>query len=193
MILIRCIDIVDSNWGSFLMVQVTLRKVTLAASLTALSVVLDILFKQFIPATVQNFIGLPYYAMPLIIGSMILGPIYGAMMAVTSDYFGTMASGVTYLPWFILSAVVWGVIPGLVLKYKDKAIKIGIVILVTHAFATLFNTYALYFYGWLRLNDLFFIRLTFIPINVSIMTFIIYQVNKRLVPVYEDLRIKMNR
>ena len=172
------------------MVQTNLRKITMAATLTALSVVIDILFKQFIPQGIQNVFGLPFYAIPLVIGSMLLGPIYGAMMGFVADYFATMATGVPYAPWFVLAALVWGILPGLLVKPKDNFIKIFIVIIITHALATMFNTYALSVYGWLRLNELFYVRLTLIPVNSIIIGFIIYEVNRRLVPIYEDFKRK---
>ncbi|VEU83207.1 folate family ECF transporter S component [Acholeplasma hippikon] len=170
--------------------RITLRKVTLAATLTALSVVIDILFKQFIPASIQNVFGLPFYAIPLIIGAMLLGPIYGLLMAIVSDYFATMASGFAYMPLFVLAAVVWGVIPGLLIKSKDNYLKIFIVILITHILATFFNTLALEVYGWLYLDKIFYVRLTLVPVNSIIITSIIYQVNRRLTPIYEDFKRK---
>lgn len=174
------------------MVQTNLRKITLAATLTALSVVIDILFKQFIPQGVQNVFGLPFYAIPLIIGSMLLGPIYGAMMGFVADYFATMAGGLPYAPWFILSALIWGILPGLIIQPKQSYIKIFVVIAITHVLATLFNTYALSVYGWLRLNELFYVRLALIPVNSIIIGFIIYELNRRLLPIYEDFKRKTN-
>ena len=47
------------------------------ASLTAISVVIDAFFKVML--NLQNF-GLPFYAIPIVIGGIILGPLYGGIM-----------------------------------------------------------------------------------------------------------------
>ena len=102
------------------MVNQELRKLTIASILTAMSIILDIVFKMFIPANL-NF-GFPYYAIPLIIGSLILGPIYGGSMGLISDYLGFILfpGPYAYDVLFALRAVMWGVIPSFIATYKSN-------------------------------------------------------------------------
>lgn len=158
---------------------------TLASILTALSIALDLLVKNVLP--VADF-GLPYYAIPLIIGSIVLGPYYGAMMGFTSDFIGfsLMPRG-TYAILFGLSAIAWGLLPGIFLKRDSKPLKVLITLLVTHMVVSSLNTLALYIQvsptvAWGSLS----LRLPMLPVNVLILSAITILLNKRLSPVYED-------
>lgn len=161
----------------------------LAAILTALSIGLDLVIKNLIP--VVDF-GLPYYAVPLIIGGVVLGPIYGGIMGFISDYVGFMlAPRGSYAILFGLSAIFWGMIPGLLIKYKSNIYMITIALLITHIMATLSNTIAL----WLMVSEKtalgsLAIRLPMLPLNVIILTFVTYVLNKRLEPVYDGFMAK---
>lgn len=166
-----------------------LKFLSLAGVLTAMSIALDVLVKQVIP--VANF-GLPYYAIPLIIGGLILGPIYGALMGLISDNVGFMlfATGV-YNPLFSLSAIAWGLIPGLLLDKRSKSFRIIIVITLTHLVSTILTTFAMwvvisYDYALASLS----LRLSVFPVNLVILSFITIVLNKRLMPVYEDYLIE---
>lgn len=157
----------------------------LAGVLTALSIALDVIVKQVIPAA--NF-GLPYYAIPLIIGSIVLGPVYGLMMGFVSDFIGfQLAPNGDYIFLFAFSAMAWGLIPGLLLKTKSSVYRIALVLLITHVVATATNTGAMFAYGWgaYAMASLT-LRLWMLPVNVVILTMITFLLNKRLQPVYED-------
>ncbi|MCU0105695.1 folate family ECF transporter S component [Acholeplasma vituli] len=160
----------------------------LAGILTALSIALDVIVKQFIP--VLNF-GLPYYAIPLIIGGILLGPVYGLLMGFVSDFIGfQLAPNGDYIFLFALSAMAWGALPGLLLKSKSRLERIVIVLLITHLFATAANTGAMFLYGWgaYAMANLP-LRLLMLPVNVSILSFITFYLNHRLQPVYEDFLV----
>ena len=124
------------------MVKQNLRKLTLAAVLTALSIVLDILFKSIVPAN-QSF-GFPFYAIPLVVGSIVLGPIYGGMMGFISDAVGFFAGGsqFAYDFMFALQAISWGVIPYLIARRKSGWVRILLAVIVSHIMATSFSTLA---------------------------------------------------
>ncbi|MDY0211051.1 MAG: folate family ECF transporter S component [Acholeplasma sp.] len=157
----------------------------LAGILTALSIGLDLIVKNLIPMV--DF-GLPYYAIPLIIGGIVLGPVYGGIMGFMSDYIGFMLlpKG-SYAILFGLSAVLWGLVPGIFIKRNSNIIVIAIALLVTHMFATLSNTVAL----WLMVSEKtavssLALRLPMLPLNVAVLSVVIYMLNSRLQPVYED-------
>lgn len=163
----------------------SIKFLALAGILTALSVALDVLVKQVVP--LLNF-GLPYYAIPLIIGGIILGPVYGLMMGFVSDFIGfQLAPQGDYILLFALSAMAWGFFPGLLLKHKSNMIRILIVLLITHIFATLSNTGAMFIYGWgeYAMASLA-LRLWMLPVNVVLLSLVTYILNKRLAPVYES-------
>ncbi|MBN3491196.1 ECF transporter S component [Acholeplasma equirhinis] len=179
------------------MIQKELRKLTLAATLTALSIVLDIMFKSIIPANIQ--FGLPYYAIPLVIGSLVLGPHYGAVMGFMSDLIGfySNSGGFTYDPIYALQAVMWGVIPYLIARRNSGWARIGIAVLVSHLFATFCSSLADFVgtYVWTDGNidasfarvGLFLpLRLYMLPVNTVIITAVTYFTNQRLEPVYTD-------
>jgi ECF transporter S component (folate family) len=177
------------------MVKQELRKITLAAVLTALSIVLDIAFKQLVPAN-QSF-GFPFYAIPLVIGSIVLGPIYGGVMGFISDAIGFFASGsnFAYDIMFALQAISWGVIPYLIARRKSSWVRIGIAVLITHMIATSFSTLANFISSYMynggdvdgALAYAFMnvpLRLLMMPVNIIIISYITYTVNARLEPLY---------
>jgi ECF transporter S component (folate family) len=170
-----------------------IRRLTLAATLTALSVVIDVLFKQFVPADMKNIFGLPFYAMPLIIGSMLLGPIYGVLMAITADFLAVLAAGDAYLPLFVIAAIWWGFLPGIINKNFKSFYMMLVTVLIAHLLATISNSLAILAYGFAEGEVLFWttlVKVGLIPVNTFILSFIVYQINLRLEPMYLDLTIK---
>ncbi|HLT00411.1 MAG TPA: ECF transporter S component [Acholeplasma sp.] len=189
------------------MVQKELRKITLAATLTAVSIVLDILFKLFIPPTFS--FGFPFYAIPLVVGSIVLGPIYGGIMGFLSDLIGfySNTNGYTYDILFALQAISWGVIPYFLAKRNSNWLNVGIAVTVSHIIATTFSSVADYVgslvwnggnvegalsYMWIYTST----RLMIMPANIVIITAVVNFVNQRLAPVYDayigPLKLKEN-
>lgn len=119
------------------------KKMVLAAILTAISIVIDTVFKVIIPT---QLVGVPFYAIPIIIGAIILGVKYSLIIAILGDIVSAVISpGVTPLPLFTLAALFWGLIPGLTLyKEKHKGFLMVLIILVTHLIVTALNSFALY-------------------------------------------------
>ncbi|MDY0277371.1 MAG: folate family ECF transporter S component [Acholeplasma sp.] len=119
-----------------------IKKVVWAAMLAALSIVIDFTFNMIIP--VQTM-GTPYYAIPIIIAAIFLGPKYSIMIAFLGDLVTVLITpGVTFLPLFALASIMWGVIPGLLLKNNKKFINILLVVLITHLAVTSINSLALF-------------------------------------------------
>jgi ECF transporter S component (folate family) len=165
-----------------------LKRITLAATLTALSIVLDITFKTIIPSGLDRIFGFPYYSIPLVIGSLILGPIYGGAMGYISDLVGFYASGYPqYEPLFALSAIAWGVLPWLLTKVVSKWPKVLLAIFVSHLSASALNTLSMYIsYGAETAFGSLGLRLAMMPVNVIIITVTTYLILQRLNPVFED-------
>ncbi|CDR30401.1 Predicted membrane protein [Acholeplasma oculi] len=179
------------------MVQKTLRKLTLAAILTAISIVLDIVFKTIVPQGIS--FGFPFYSIPLVIGSIVLGPIYGGMMGFLSDAIGFYASASTY-PFdilFSLQAMSWGVIPFFIAKRHSKWWVILIAITITHITATSLSTFAnfmsSYAFNGGDINAALIyafknvpLRLLMMPVNIIVITYVTTIMNRRLEPLYVE-------
>jgi len=176
------------------MVNQDLKKITIASLLVAASVILNVLFKTIVPSGL-NF-GFPYYAIPLVIGSILLGPIYGGAMGFVGDYisFLIFPTG-DYDIIFALRSVMWGVIPFFFSTYKSKWPKVLLGVFVAHIFATFSSTLSNFVTNYLYTNNLntafiyatsnLGLRALMLPVNVIIMTVIVYNINFRMSNIYE--------
>lgn len=117
-----------------------LKKFTFAAMLAAISVVIDVIVKQLIGT---NTIGTAYYAIPIIIAAIFLGVKYSLVIAILADAVSVLLAGQTFLPLFMVGPIIWGLIPGLLLKKNSNLFKIIVVLLITHLLVTTANSIAL--------------------------------------------------
>ena len=166
-----------------------LQKLVLASSLVAISIVIDIFFKQIL--SFNNF-GVPFYAIPIIYGSIVLGPIYGLIMGYVSDLVGFVAfPNGTYAIIFALGAMLWGFMPGLFLHRKYDRIKLVFVLFLTHVLVTVANTLGLLtFLSRETALASLTVRLTMIPINIVIITVLVHALQEKLNPILVDMQIK---
>lgn len=58
-----------------------------------------------------NTAGLPIYSIPLVIASLVLGPVYGLIVGITADIVMGLLGPYNYMPLFGISTVIWAVIP----------------------------------------------------------------------------------
>lgn len=150
-----------------------LRKIVWASLLGAISVVIDILFKLIIPIQVM---GTPYYAIPIIVAAIFLGPKYSIPIAFLGDLVSTLLAGHTYLPLFSIASMLWGIIPGLLLRVKYKFSTILLVVFITHIFVSATNSLALYIHMHKSIEGLLVdlpIRLGMIIPNVLIISLLV--------------------
>ena len=160
-----------------------LQKLVLGASLTALSVVIDVFFKVLLQ--IPNF-GLPFYAIPLIIGAILLGPLYGGIMALVGDAIAVLVVGVGYLPLFALGSMMWGVVPGLLLYKRYNHFRLAGTIFLSYLMASSINTYAITVYFTVQASIPWFIlRMTLIPFNSLIIFVVVKDLHKKLIPLFE--------
>ncbi|MBU1093285.1 MAG: folate family ECF transporter S component [Firmicutes bacterium] len=160
-----------------------LQKIVLAASLAAVSVVIDVFFKYVL--NIQHF-GVPFYAIPIIIGSIVLGPLYGVIMGFIGDGIGVMIAGEGYLPLYVIGPMIWGLMPGLLLHKKYSPLKLGWAIPLTYVLVSLSNTLAGVVYFGSEVTILYlYLRLSLIPFNSVIMFVIIKDVYRKLSPFTE--------
>ncbi|VEU80249.1 folate family ECF transporter S component [Haploplasma axanthum] len=117
-----------------------LKKIVLASILTALSIVIDITFNALVPTQTM---GTAYYAIPIIIAGIFLGVKYSLLMAFIGDSLSVIIGGIPFFPLFSIGAMMWGLLPGLLLKNKKGFSRILVVVLITHILVTTLNSVAL--------------------------------------------------
>lgn len=162
--------------------QQALKKIALAALLTAMSVAIDVLFKRILG--LENF-GVPFYAIPIVYGSIILGPFYGVIMSVIADGFGVLIAGNGYLPLFVLAPIIWGLLPGL-MNYKSvkRLSVLALSLLLTYVLASAVNTYAIYYYfGYESAMATILARVLLIPVNTILLFYVIKALDRKLRPI----------
>lgn len=160
------------------------RRMILAASLTALSILINVFFRFAL--NIPNF-GLPFYAIPLVLGSIILGPVYGMAMGFVSDALSVPLTGGTYLPLFVVSKIMWGVVPALVVGKNYSHFKLAIAIPLAYILANLSNTLAMFVHFDRQTTlALLVLRMALIPFNSVIMFVFVKDIYLRLKPLHES-------
>lgn len=99
--------------------RITTRKLTFAGMFTALAALLSIYpFTFYLP----DFSRITFREIPIFLCSFTLGPVWGGLCAFVSDLLGTFISnsGNAWNPMFALSAVLSGVLPGILFRYVFK-------------------------------------------------------------------------
>ncbi|MDI6452902.1 folate family ECF transporter S component [Peloplasma aerotolerans] len=165
-----------------------IQKLVLAASLAAVSVVIDVFFAYALG--IPNF-GLPFYAIPIILGSIILGPMYGAIMGFVGDYIGVMLSPYGFLPLYVIGPIIWGFLPGLILHKRYSVIKLAWVVPLTYLFVNLSNTLAgIIHLGFETTIPLVVLRMALIPFNSVIIFILVKDIHRKLLPLHEQFSLE---
>jgi ECF transporter S component (folate family) len=123
------------------------RKITLSALLVSISIMLTRFFGIVIPLGGYPSLSLDLGSVPILLSGIVLGPIFGGIVGLSSDALGFFINsrGGVFHFGFMLNSILTGVIPGLIfvfLKNKNlKFIKIGIIsilyILATYYFVVI--------------------------------------------------------
>jgi ECF transporter S component (folate family) len=123
------------------------RKITLSALLVSISIVLTRFLGVVIPLGGYPSLSLDLGSVPILLSGIVLGPIFGGIVGLSSDALGFFINsrGGVFHFGFMLNSILTGVIPGLIfvfLKNKNlKFIKIGIIsilyILATYYFVVI--------------------------------------------------------
>lgn len=127
--------------------QLSARHAANLGLLTAVSIVLTRVFGVVLPIAGAGALRLSFGEIPIILAGMLFGPGAGALTGLAADLIGYLINshGGAFFPGFTLSAVLTGLIPGLLL-YKQREsltlLKIGSVVLVTDLLTgVLMNTF----------------------------------------------------
>lgn len=119
-------------------------KISLGGILAALAVGIRLFFDYVIP--MGNTAGLPIYSIPLVIASLVLGPVYGIIVGITADIVMGLLGPYNYMPLFGISTVIWAVIPGLIARRNYDFLKMALAIIITYILASFSNSLALIIY-----------------------------------------------
>ncbi len=89
---------------------------------------------------------LGFYEIPVFLSGMLLGPFYGALVGIGSDFVYSISSGYSYSVIMMCSAMMWGFLGGLLHNRKNKFIVTLLMCLLAGVVATSINSVQLYIY-----------------------------------------------
>lgn len=147
--------------------NLTTKKLIHGSLAAALSAVISLTITYILPMG-KNF-NLPFYAIPLIVISVLYGGKFGIIVAFIADLPIGFLGKYGYDPLFIPHTLIWGLVPGLFKFQRTKLTyyKLLVSIFITYLLASLFNSLAI----WIRYGqDLFRLSLLIRCINVVILS-----------------------
>ncbi len=151
-----------------------LQSLTLAGLLAAMAFVL----KLYLSFTTFD-LRITFYEIPIVMGSILLGPVLGGIIGLASDFAYITLAGFPFSFILAFSAVLWGIIPGLVIKQLSLKTLIPVVIGVSILTFGL-NSYQLYLWAGSGMWALFPLRLLIVILKWPIQVFIITTLHQRL-------------
>jgi ECF transporter S component (folate family) len=110
------------------------RKITLAALLVSISIVLTRFFGIVIPLGGFPSLSLDLGSVPVLLSGIVLGPIFGGIVGFSSDLVGFNINprGGFFHFGFMLNAILTGVIPGLIFTFlKNKNLKFTKIVIIS--------------------------------------------------------------
>lgn len=92
-----------------------LRSIVLAALFATLCIVLTYFMSFYVPVFGSNTVRIGFGHIPLLLSGLLLGPFFGAVTGAVADLTGAIAfpTGGAYFPGFTLTAILTGLLPGL--------------------------------------------------------------------------------
>ena len=136
--------------------RISVRTLTCAAMLTALSIVIGIFCKNFLNFG-QGLFRITFENLPIILSGMLFGPVTGALVGIASDLISYLLSSQVYPPNLIVTAgaAAVGLVSGLVARLVRREGNVRIVLSAACAHivgSMIIKTVGLYqFYGMLVL------------------------------------------
>jgi ECF transporter S component (folate family) len=110
------------------------RKITLAALLVSISIVLTRLFGIVIPLGGYPSLSLDLGSVPILLSGIVLGPLFGGIVGLSSDLVGfgiNPRAGIFHFG-FTINSILTGVIPGLVFVFlKNKNLRLFKIITIS--------------------------------------------------------------
>ena len=155
----------------------TTRQLVFMALMIALSIVLG----KFMAINITEMMRISFENLPIILASVILGPIQGATVALVADLLGCVLRGYTINPVITVGAVLLALIVGFAFKLipiKDVFTRLTISILPAHFFASVvvktIGLAAFYLSSYnMGVGVLFLLRLSIYGITAVLEIFIV--------------------
>ncbi|MCT4597025.1 MAG: folate family ECF transporter S component [Vallitalea sp.] len=124
--------------------------------LIAISIILTRVFGIMVPVAGVSALRISFGMIPVYIASFLFGPLMGGLVGMISDLIGFMLNpmGGAYFPGFTLSAILIGIIPGLLMKLV-KRFNLGRKLYAFNTTVIVLLTLAAY-YAYLVKNDINF-------------------------------------
>ena len=153
-------------------------RVVFSSILCAISIIIRISV-EFLDG--NPFFTIPFYAIPLVIASVLYGPLFGLVCGFIVDSISAYIIGYDYVFFAALVPICWGVMSGLFVHIRKKIsfkwLLLGI--FVAHIMATYINSFVMLVMFNVPLNTVL-VRLIFIPSNIVIIAIISYHILRGL-------------
>lgn len=118
------------------MKKYNLRVPVTAALLAALSIVLG----KFAAISIGDTIRISFENLPLILASVILGPLWGMASAVTADLLGCVLRGYGIIPLITVAQAMMGLVPGLISRLvlrRTTAPAVAVSVILSHVICSM--------------------------------------------------------
>lgn len=177
--------------------KINIKHMVMAAFLAALSIVLTRFLSVILPIAGLSTIRIGFGRAPIVMSGLLFGPMLGGLTGAAADLIGVLINPMgTYHPGFTLSAIIDGVIPGLLAIWYKKRVVRGNYITIRRVFTVEF---ILTIVNSIILNTLWLTqllgrgymillpaRLANAVINLPIQTIVIYTIIRYLNKMVDD-------
>jgi ECF transporter S component (folate family) len=165
--------------------KISSRTITITGFLIALSILLTRVASIRLAIGGVEGIRIGFGGLPIILGGILFGPLYGGIIGAFSDILGYIINPIgAYMPHFTLTSALTGIIPALILKINQKnelnIFKLGIAVTVGQVITSLilvpYFIHTIFGIPWVVLMPA---RIIATPINIVIYINIINILIKR--------------
>jgi len=165
--------------------NISSRTITITGFLIALSILLTRVASIRLAIGGVEGIRIGFGGLPIILGGILFGPLYGGIIGAFSDILGYIINPIgAYMPHFTLTSALTGIIPALILKINQKnelnIFKLGIAVTVGQVITSLilvpYFIHTIFGIPWVVLMPA---RIIATPINIVIYINIINILIKR--------------
>jgi ECF transporter S component (folate family) len=156
--------------------KVSLKALTAGAMMAALSIILERVL-ALMPASNMMDIRISLSNVPIILASILVSPVIGAIAGVVSDIVGCFISGYAPFPLLTAAPLVMGFLPGVFLNKKGvyPFFKVLLAVTVSHVFASvIITTYGLSVMRGVAFVPMLVTRLASCGINLAIDVILVY-------------------
>ncbi len=165
--------------------NISTRNIALTSLLVAMSIVLSRMASIRIAIGGVEGIRIGFGKLPIILGSFMLGPLYGGLVGAIADFLGYIIQPIgAYLPHFTIISALCGILPAWILRImkgnEENIISIflsvGFTVAITELF---FITYSLHLIYGIPLKLLLVPRLISVPITMVLYSYFIHTFVRR--------------